>query len=160
MDSKLKPWLLEVNHTPSFNIDTSLDQRVKRNLISDVFNLLDISLENRKKHFELLKRSLKTGLEKKKRFSFDDRMNAWEQAQIERDFYEENHLGNFTKLSSKNEEKYENYRKFSADSWEEMTGTSKLFFSFCKIKKMFIFQKLRLIHKKCCKPKEKKKKKR
>ena len=25
IDNKLKPWLLDVNHTPSFNIDTPFD---------------------------------------------------------------------------------------------------------------------------------------
>jgi tubulin polyglutamylase TTLL6/13 len=37
----MKPWLLEVNHAPSFNDDTEVDKIVKTNLITDTFRLLD-----------------------------------------------------------------------------------------------------------------------
>ena len=40
IDSDLKPYLLEVNHTPSFQTDSPLDYSVKKNLIVDVFNVL------------------------------------------------------------------------------------------------------------------------
>jgi hypothetical protein len=26
LDAKLKPWMIEVNHTPSFNADTGVDE--------------------------------------------------------------------------------------------------------------------------------------
>jgi tubulin polyglutamylase TTLL6/13 len=42
LDKKLKPWLLEVNETPSFNDDTEVDKRIKGGLIEDTFRLLDI----------------------------------------------------------------------------------------------------------------------
>lgn len=29
IDRKLKPWLLEVNHSPSFSTDSPLDRRIK-----------------------------------------------------------------------------------------------------------------------------------
>ena len=37
MDSKLKPWLLEVNHLPSFNSDTPTDEQVKYDLVANIF---------------------------------------------------------------------------------------------------------------------------
>ncbi len=40
LDSKLKPWMLEVNHTPSFNADTSIDEQVKVNLIKDTLDII------------------------------------------------------------------------------------------------------------------------
>jgi len=43
LDHKLKPWLLEVNHTPSFTTDTKIDELIKFNLINDTFNLLNIN---------------------------------------------------------------------------------------------------------------------
>ena len=40
LDAKLKPWLLEVNHTPSFQCDTEVDEKVKVQLLKDTFELL------------------------------------------------------------------------------------------------------------------------
>lgn len=61
LDKKLKPYLLEVNHAPSFNDDTEVDKIVKTNLITDTFRLLNIKyttkqriLTNEKK--EVMKR--------------------------------------------------------------------------------------------------------
>ena len=48
LDKKLKPWLLEVNESPSFNDDTETDKRVKGGLIEDTFRLLDV-----RKNFKL-----------------------------------------------------------------------------------------------------------
>ena len=42
LDKKLKPWLLEVNESPSFNDDTEVDRVVKQGLIEDTFRLLDV----------------------------------------------------------------------------------------------------------------------
>lgn len=39
IDDQLEPWLLEVNLSPSLNCDSPLDQKIKSNLISDLFNL-------------------------------------------------------------------------------------------------------------------------
>lgn len=33
LDTKCRPWLLEVNHLPSFNSDTDIDKEVKWSLI-------------------------------------------------------------------------------------------------------------------------------
>lgn len=35
LDQDLKPWVLEVNHAPSFACDTPLDTKIKRGLILD-----------------------------------------------------------------------------------------------------------------------------
>lgn len=40
IDSKLKPWLIEVNHAPSFNTDSKLDREVKSNMLTDTFSML------------------------------------------------------------------------------------------------------------------------
>jgi len=48
IDDNLEPWLLEVNLSPSLNCDSPLDQKIKSNLIADLFNLAGmIHLEER-----------------------------------------------------------------------------------------------------------------
>ena len=42
IDSKLKPWLLEVNLSPSLGLETPLDLKLKSELISSLFNLIGI----------------------------------------------------------------------------------------------------------------------
>ena len=41
LDERLKPWLLEVNASPSLNATDSKDFRLKFDLIDDVMNILD-----------------------------------------------------------------------------------------------------------------------
>ena len=43
LDYKLRPFLLEVNHSPSFTTDTPLDQKIKRGLIKDTVTLLNLN---------------------------------------------------------------------------------------------------------------------
>lgn len=43
LDEKLKPWIIEVNHAPSFSTDSPLDFKVKKNLVTDTIQLLNLS---------------------------------------------------------------------------------------------------------------------
>lgn len=43
LDYKWRPWLLEVNGSPSFTTDTPLDRKIKKGLISDTITLLSLS---------------------------------------------------------------------------------------------------------------------
>jgi len=40
IDSNLKPWLIEVNASPSLSTTTEMDRILKMNLINDVFNIV------------------------------------------------------------------------------------------------------------------------
>ena len=42
IDNKFKPWLLEVNASPSFATDSSLDYKIKKNVLADAFRLLNL----------------------------------------------------------------------------------------------------------------------
>lgn len=42
IDDKLNPWLLEVNLSPSLSCDSPLDQKIKSELISDLFNMAGV----------------------------------------------------------------------------------------------------------------------
>jgi len=43
LDENLKPWLIEINHAPSFGTDTPLDWKIKKDLIADTIHLLNLS---------------------------------------------------------------------------------------------------------------------
>jgi hypothetical protein len=48
IDSNLKPWLLEVNHSPSMNTDSTLDLKIKGNMIADLLTIAGLTpLNNR-----------------------------------------------------------------------------------------------------------------
>lgn len=48
IDENFKPFLIEVNHSPSFTTDTPLDFAIKRNLLLDTFNILNVSQKQKK----------------------------------------------------------------------------------------------------------------
>ena len=52
IDSKSKPWLLEVNQSPSFTTDTPLDFNIKKNLISDAINILNLCWKRKNKYIQ------------------------------------------------------------------------------------------------------------
>ena len=54
LDSKLKPWLIEVNHAPSLSTDSAFDLKIKQKLVVDTIKILNLSLK-RKQLTKLLK---------------------------------------------------------------------------------------------------------
>ena len=94
LDHKLKPWLIEVNHTPSFTTDTPLDKSIKKAVIRDTLKLMNISIKNKikcknKKRIELQQRVL-TG--KKILKTPEEKQLQFEQAQKERTAWESKNL--------------------------------------------------------------------
>lgn len=53
IDADLKPYLIEVNHAPSFWTDSPLDLHVKRNLIMDSLHLIRVSALAKKRYFDM-----------------------------------------------------------------------------------------------------------
>ncbi|XP_070563404.1 LOW QUALITY PROTEIN: tubulin polyglutamylase TTLL7-like [Ptychodera flava] len=49
LDRKLKPWLLEINRSPSFGTDQKIDQEIKGGLLEDTFRLLNIKASDKRK---------------------------------------------------------------------------------------------------------------
>ncbi len=43
LDHKCKPYLLEVNHSPSFSTDSPFDEKVKGDLIRDTIQILGLT---------------------------------------------------------------------------------------------------------------------
>ena len=100
LDHKLKPWLIEVNHTPSFTTDTPFDRKIKKNVVRDTLKLMNISLKSRlkykeKRRVEMQARML-TG--KKVKMTPEEKAKLFADAQKERDLWEQKHPGGFTKI--------------------------------------------------------------
>lgn len=86
LDRKLRPWLIEVNHSPSFTVDTPLDAEIKEALIADTLTLVRLDgriiRKAQKAERELAKARLYTGQFRAKAADGVDRSPAGESAAI------------------------------------------------------------------------------
>ena len=48
LDHRLRPFVLEVNHTSSFATDSPLDKKIKLSLMKDTFKILNLSMKRKK----------------------------------------------------------------------------------------------------------------
>lgn len=55
IDSNCKPWLLEVNQSPSFSTDSPLDYLIKKHVLGDAFRLLNVSYEKKMEYIKQIK---------------------------------------------------------------------------------------------------------
>lgn len=113
LDANLKPWILEVNHSPSFTTDTPLDFKIKKNLIADTIRLLNLSWAKKQKHkkqktIEFHKRALKG----KTRLTIDEKENMREKKMKKRDAFEQKNMGDYELIFPSAEETAEDYQKF------------------------------------------------
>ena len=97
IDKNAKPWLLEVNHAPSFNTDTALDNRVKRELITDTFRLLNITFKEKQRRQQLIREeneAKKLKLARRQELRFEQIRKQI----IVRETYEEKNMGGFERI--------------------------------------------------------------
>ncbi|CAN0010981.1 unnamed protein product, partial [Discosporangium mesarthrocarpum] len=62
VDSSLKPWLIEVNHLPSFATDSPLDERIKSQVVSTAMSVLKAKAEDKQRYEEAAKRAARLRL--------------------------------------------------------------------------------------------------
>lgn len=96
LDDKLKPWILEVNHSPSFSTDSPLDFKVKKNLVTDVIQLLNLSFfkkmqYKKNKALEFQRRAIKG----KTKMTQEEKEALRAKKLRQRNAYENKHRGNF-----------------------------------------------------------------
>lgn len=97
----MKPWLLEVNSGPSYNMDTPLDKMIKVNLIKCTFKLLNVSQNDKKivkmmEKFEYDKRGHRPELEQTK--IDNERKEFYRKYFEKREKYENENLGDYEKI--------------------------------------------------------------
>ena len=52
IDKKFRPWLIEVNQSPSFATDSPLDYKIKKGVLGDTFRMLNLSYKKRERIIE------------------------------------------------------------------------------------------------------------
>lgn len=62
VDEAVKPWLIEVNHLPSFATDSPLDNRIKSRVVSAALSVLRTKAEDKKCYRESIKRDAQNRL--------------------------------------------------------------------------------------------------
>ncbi|XP_061612382.1 tubulin polyglutamylase ttll6 isoform X2 [Phyllopteryx taeniolatus] len=100
LDHRLRPWLLEVNHSPSFTTDSQLDREVKDTLLLDTLLLINLNACKRsritKEERRLSKERLQENPSKAARAEELRQSHAASAQQM--DMYESKHLGGFRRI--------------------------------------------------------------
>jgi len=113
LDRKLKAWVLEVNHSPSFHTDAKLDKEVKEGLLLDTFRLLDLKSVDKKKCLEEDKKRVKERLmsKPKSRESRLEELKTTQQNYLESlKKHEEKYMGGFRRIyPADGEDKYSRF---------------------------------------------------
>ena len=132
IDSKFKPWLIEVNQSPSFKTDSPLDYRIKKAVLTDTFRLLNMSWEKRKKIIKEQKESMKARILTGKQSKIDpeEKARIKEKKLKERFEYEKKRTGQFELIYPWPDEErnnfYTNCIVKANDLWDEFTtGNAK-----------------------------------
>lgn len=129
LDYKAKPWLIEVNHAPSFRTETDLDRMVKFQVLYDALELVNITPENRRRY----KQDEKQGLEDRargiaERRSLDERQSLEEDAARVRTDWESTVKNGYKRLypitTDARAQEYEKYIEAAVDIWETLTGSN------------------------------------
>ncbi|XP_013367928.1 PREDICTED: tubulin polyglutamylase TTLL13 isoform X2 [Chinchilla lanigera] len=128
LDHKLKPWLLEVNHSPSFTTDSRLDREVKDALLCDAMTLINLRGCDKKKVIEEEKRRVKERLllcHQQPREARRELMESSHAAMLDQERYEDSHLGGYRRIYPVPDmEKYAPFFKHNGSLFQE-TAASK-----------------------------------
>uniref|UniRef100_A0A8C4NYV9 Tubulin tyrosine ligase-like family, member 6 n=1 Tax=Dicentrarchus labrax TaxID=13489 RepID=A0A8C4NYV9_DICLA len=127
LDHRLRPWVLEVNHSPSFTTDSPLDREVKDALLYDTLALINLGACDRRKITKEERRRVKERLQQNStREARSEELRQCQAATVEQmERYEAKHLGGFKRIYPREgEEKYDKYFKHSSSLFQE-TAASK-----------------------------------
>ncbi|XP_055512841.1 probable beta-tubulin polyglutamylase isoform X1 [Leucoraja erinacea] len=127
LDQTLKPWLLEVNHSPSFTTDSKLDQEVKDNLLYDTLCMINLAACDRRKVLEEERRRTNERLLHIYRSREDraDEIRSNQAAWVEQmEKYEDENLGSFKRIyPNETSEKYEKFLKCKHSLFQETVAS-------------------------------------
>ncbi|XP_058592526.1 tubulin polyglutamylase TTLL13 isoform X4 [Neofelis nebulosa] len=128
LDHKLKPWLLEVNHSPSFTTDSHLDREVKDALLCDAMTLVNLRGCDKRKVIEEDKRRVKERLfqcHQQPREARREQTELSHAAILDQERHEDSHLGGYRRIyPGPNMDKYAPFFKHNGSLFQE-TAASK-----------------------------------
>lgn len=129
LDHKLQPWLLEVNHAPSFATESELDRVVKTEVLRDTFGLLNMDPETRRQKKRVAREKFEMrAMGVSKKASAEERMMLELDVARDRTAWEDNNLGSYKRLypSAEKEQAYLHIHDAAINIWEMlMGGTSR-----------------------------------
>jgi len=124
LDRSLKPWLLEVNHLPSFNHDTQTDCQVKTDLIRDMLSILQLSVDSRKRTHREMRAEQKSAMLSGGFFKRLTVREHLDRVRFDAASVAKADPGNGFRLIFPNDEgKYDKFLKKASDIWQVTTGT-------------------------------------
>lgn len=126
LDSSHKPYLLEVNHSPSFRTESKVDMLVKGNLIYDTLNMMNINMKERKRLISMKASNLKKRTLTGQRVKISD-VNNREVCIKERDNFMTENCGDyeciFPSTIHGDEEPYEMFLREADVIYNKFTGS-------------------------------------
>ena len=97
LDANVKPWLIEVNQSPSFKTESGLDSRIKQKLVADTLRLLNLSHRRKSRIMNHMKQEMKrrmlTG--KKVKLTPEEKVQKIKEMDAQRNEFELANLGDF-----------------------------------------------------------------
>ena len=134
LDHRLKPYVLEVNHSPSFHTDAQIDQDVKEPLLMDTFRILNLShadrakvlLEDKQRIRDRLLQGLKTAEENNSNSRSQTPASKFKKMLESQAKWEKMHMGNFRLIyPAENAAYYEPFFNQNVGSLYQKTASSK-----------------------------------
>lgn len=127
LDRKQKPWLLEVNHSPSFHTDAPLDKEIKEGFLADTLRMLNCSFIERKRCIEEDKRRVKERLFAKsgtRHLQYQETMDSDKAYSVVLEQFEASNCGGFRCVyPSANEGKYKPFFQHSGSLFTETVAS-------------------------------------
>ncbi|KAK1117906.1 hypothetical protein K0M31_015577 [Melipona bicolor] len=135
LDWKLRPYLLEVNHSPSFHTDAQIDKDIKEGLLTNTFEMLNLQQCDKRKIIEEDRKRVRDRLLQginSRDGSMNESTNGTTKPDKSEDYlqkqfkWEDEHVGNFRKIyPCSDSEKYQPFFRQTSISVYQDTAASR-----------------------------------
>ena len=126
LDHDLKPWLLEVNHSPSFTTDSALDTEIKQKVILEAVKMMNITQKSQKQQENQCKSlcELRATTSRNWKDGTEERVQAKNIAIEQRNKHEKRQKGGYIKIfPGENDAYYQKFIQSAAKNWHVFTGS-------------------------------------